>query len=593
MANTSGLSLQRLTIGYWDGVNTLVEHNISKKTEPERAENARSIKIGSLEKRGGYCTVGNDITALANYGLFTFEGDNANSKNLWRVSKVGSNSNIYYLSSTDQWTVMAGAGAGLSNADVDVTIAENNCFIVNGVDNNRYILGSDGITCTDSTTVMGHLYGSPKANKINYYKDKLYVGDFYVGSVRYKNGIMMSSKPLGIVALVDGDIASGTSTITVTDTKYIYTASDQLDVYRGGTKITTVTVTAKQEYSVTISGTTSAPLLSSDELWVKDTYGTNARVFRWATNPSSGTPVKRYDTFKLGGGANSAITMMTNIGDVMAMANKNTFMTWNDSGLTNYDSEIGCVSKKGYVKTNNILFFVDYTGVYASTGGAPKLMSSKVQDYFDGATKTGLEAAAAGVQGTSAFFAIGDVTLYNTDGSVEATKKDVCLEYNMRQENWFVHTNIPASQFIKFISSSNPGKIIFSSSKNFKIYDLFNGKTDNGDAIPFSITTSDLTLMGNSYELFAYPRFEIVEVESGNNAKAFVSLDRGQFFELHDPLNKGVNRIPVNPGTNLSTDDFSRCKKIKLRITEFSKGAFKLARLAILFTDSAEFEENT
>jgi hypothetical protein len=62
---------------------------------------------------------------------------------------------------------------------------------------------------------------------INYYNDRLYIGDYTVGSTRYKNSVMMSSPPLGILGLVDGDHAAADcgadDWITVTDTKYIYT----------------------------------------------------------------------------------------------------------------------------------------------------------------------------------------------------------------------------------------------------------------------------------------------------------------------------------------------------------------------------------
>lgn len=580
-------TLPRVTISYFDGVNTLVEHNISKKVEPEQAENARSVKIGSVEKRRGYTAVGDNINATANYGLFHFNSGNASSAKLHRISTVGTDTSVYYLNTSNVWTKFSGMGAGLTAAVADAAIAEDCCFIVNGTDNNRYI-GTDGVTVVDSSTITGHLYNSPKARKINYYKDRLYLADYNIGNIRYKNSVMMSSKPLGTVALVDGDIASGTDTITVTDTKYIYTNNDSLDIYRGGTLITTITVTAKKEYSITISGTTSVPLLSSDEIWVSGTYGTAPRVFRWATNPSSGTAVKRYDTFKMGGDLDTGITMMTNIGDVEVIANKNSLMTWNDSGAMNYDNGIGCVSSRGYAKSNNVLFFVHYTGMYATTGGESKLMSSKVQDYFDGATKTGLENAAVGVKGLSIFAAIGDVTLYNSDGSVNKTLSDVCLELNMRQQNWFIHTNVPASQFSKFIST-DPNKIVFSHDTNFKIYDFLSGTSDDNNEIPFSITTSNITLM-KDFELFAYPRYIIAEIMAGTNGKCFVSLDDGPFYELKTPLLKGVNRIVVTPQDPASKEQYARCKKIRICIKEFSKGIFKVNRLALAYNESLEFE---
>lgn len=580
------MGLQRIDIPYFEGVNTLVEHNLSKKVELDFAENARSLKIGSIEKRKGYTALGNDISATANYGLFYFKSS-ATSKYLYRAGKVAGVVSLYHLNNSDVWTALTGAGTNLASANLSSTVAEGCCFLANGSDENRYI-GTDGTTVTAATTLAttNHLYNSPKARKINYYKNRLYVADHYLGGTRIKNGVAFSSRPLGLVSLVSGDFSSGVTSINVTDTKYIY-ASDTLDVIRGGTKITQLTITAKTENAITVSAT-GADIKSSDELWVKDTYnGTAPMVFRWA-NVASGTSVQRYDTFKLAGGDANPITMLTNIGDVMVVSNNDSFMTWNDSALTSYDTEIGCVSDYGYVKANNILFFVHYTGIYATNGGEPKLISSKVQDYFDGATRSGLEIAVAGKKGLNIFFYIGDVTLYNPDGSTNKTLSNVVLEYNIRQENWFVHTGIPVHKFERYVEATDANRIVFTNKNNFKVYEFLSGTTDDGAEIPFSIESSFIT-MNKQFDRISYPREFIIETEAGNTIKPFVSIDGGQKYELGSSAQKGCAIVPVTPKE--PENQYARGRKIKLALKEFSKGSVKISRCSLIFSDTAEQED--
>jgi len=389
--------------------------------------------------------------------------------------------------------------------------------------------------------------------------------------------------PVGIVSLVAGDHPVPTTTLNVTDTKFIQ-ASDSLDVYRGATKIQTITVTNKTEDTLTVTATTSA-INSADEIWVAGTYS-GPKVFRWADNPSSGVNVKQYDTFKLTGNENDALTMMTNIGNVMVIANKNNMGIWNDSSLENYDLGIGCVSKKAYVKHMGVLFFLHYTGIYASTGGAPKLMSAKVERYLSGATKAGLEAGAMGKKGYSIFAAIGDVTLYKLDGSTENTLTDVVLEYNVRQENWYVHIGLDITEFTTYKGSTDVDRLIFVGSTGHA-YELFYGTKDNNlTEIPWRIDTKNITL-ASRFENLCYPKKIIIEAERGTGIKAFISLDNKDWYEIQGEAMKGLTVFKVTPR---SADEEARCRKIRISLREYSDRLCSISRIAIVYTESIEEE---
>ena len=413
----------------------------------------------------------------------------------------------------------------------------------------------------------------------------MYLGDYTVNDTRFKTTVLRSSYPVGIVALVDGDHDSGTTSVNVTNTKYIY-ETDSLEVYRGNSYITTLTITAKTQTAITVN-TTGENLLSSDELWVAGTYN-GPKVFRWANPTDGGTTEKQYDVFKLTGNDTSEITMMENIGDVQVIATKNHLATWNDSYLRNYDLGVGVCAKGGYVKAFGVLFFLHYTGMYATTEERPQLISSKVEKYFTGATKEGLENATLGKKNFSIFACIGDVTLYKNDGSTDKTLSDVCLEYNTRQENWYVHTNVPAEIMSRYETSLDPDRLIFAHADNFEIYDFLQGFDDNGSEIAASLTIQPLTLAAPEFEKIVYPLNAIIETEAGSSVKVFVSLDGGQFYEAQSEAQKGCSIVAIGGKHNPELQP--RCRKLSLSIREFSKRAFRLGRVSLTYLPSLESE---
>ena len=470
------------------------------------------------------------------------------------------------------------------------TFAEKCCFLVNGDNDNIYIT-DDGTTVVSSTVSTGHLYNSPKARKIKFFKNKLYLADFTVGSVRKKNGVMMSSMPVGIVSLADGDHDSGVTTIKVTDTKYI-NATDSLDVYRGNTKIETLTITAKTEDEITVNATANA-INSSDEFWVANTFNAD-KIFRWANNEAGGIAVKEYDTFYLGGSLDSRIKLFETIGDVLMIGTNDNLAIWDDYNIKGFDLGIGCVSDNGYIKSLGSLFFLGYDGIFQTSGDIPKLISAKVEKYIDGATKSGLEAAAMGRKGYSVVCAIGDVTLYNPDGSTDKTLSDVVLEYNIRTQSWYVHTGIKASEFATYISSTDVKRLEFSSTETaYKIMELFNGETDDnsGDKkeILFRMDSSNISL-SKELEKISYVYEIIIESERGSDIKCFVSLDKEPFYEIEGTARKGATIMKI---TNKDGDRTRppRCRIIKVSIRDFSKQICKVSRVALTFAPSNEEEQ--
>jgi len=602
-----------MEIPHFEGVNSLVASHVGKKVELQYAENARSDEIGSVEKRRGTILLGNDqSTASQNYAFMYFENEGSNHSGLFKVTKTTVGTYLFYLnSSTENWTNVTTVDDSIK----DWTIAEGNMFITNQYNGDRpFYIENDGATKVESnnTAITNHLYGAPKAGKINYYKDRLYMGDYMMpngDSVRIKNGIAVSSLPLGVVGFVTEDYASGVTTIAVSDTTFIRgDGTDKLDVYRGNTKIGTLTVTGKTETEITCNAT-SFVIESADELWVEDTHGDAQKIFRWPDvfGGKNQQEQKEYDSFKLSGEQNGPITMMANVGDVMVYANNQNMGIWNNLYPKSLDLGIGCCSPNGYAKALGTLWFIDYSGVYSTNGGFPRLMSAKVEKYILGARKSyvengvnrGLDHACMGRKRFSIFASIGHVDLYHEDGSLRKTLRDVVLEYNLRQENWYVHTNIDAMQFVTYFEDDDVELLAFNAAGTSHAYmntlEFLNKEAYVDDVgyeereIPFRIDTNKITL-SNQFEKINYPQEVILETTRGSSLQTFVALDRNKFYRITGDNNKGCTVLKVSR-RNHQLETEPRCRQITLSIRDFTKKPCKISRMAIIYMMTSE-EEN-
>jgi hypothetical protein len=615
MAQAAGASnVLRKEISYFDGVNSLVSSNMAKKEEIVHCENARSPMIGTIEKREGISVIGSDTAktySTNNYGLFFFNCDNVaiNGGNgaLYKFSENSGVNNFYYLNtSTMGWTTMAGLGAAVATPSkiISTCTAEGNLFIANENFATRYIK-SDGTTVVSSATSTGNLYRCPVANLINYYKGRLYVADYTDNSgIRLKNTVLMSSTQLGILALVNNDVKKGETVIPVTDNKY-FIPGETIQFYRGNTLITSGVVASVQETTITMNVKTTVDLLAADEIWVNNTFGGAGvtKVFRWVNNPSAmGVNAKDYDTFKVSGttdNSDEAINVMTNIANYMILMTNNNIAVWNSYVLQNLDLGVGCVSRQGYVKCSGSLYFLHYTGIYETAGAMPKCISTKVEKYITGATRAGLEAASAGKKGRSIFFAIGDVTLRNPDGSIEKVLKDVCLEYNIAQENWYVYTNWKINKMVTYYASANGvatdpdvlagiSEYTISASKANPIVELLDVGTflDVTSEIPFRIDTPNI-MLGSTFQMIAYPQEVHLEMERGVGMKCFVSLDLGDWYELDGEAGKGATIFKIN-SKDKNTAQPPRCRNIRLSFRHFEKQLCKISKVAVLYTITPE-----
>ena len=378
--------------------------------------------------------------------------------------------------------------------------------------------------------------------------------------------------------------------IPVTNSDYFYANSgmNQYDIYRGAAHIATVTLTSVQETTITaaISDVTFYgnynTLLSADEIWIAGTYN-GEKQYRWINNPTGvGRDVKQYDTFFLSGGDEDEITLMETIGNVLLIANKNAMCTWNDYTLQNFDLGFGCVSPNGYVKLLGTLYFIHYSGIYSTSGTMPQLLSRKIDRYIKGATRTALEQSACGFKGLSVFFTLGDVKLYNDDDSYWKTLKDCCIEYNVADQNWYVHTNVPATQFAQFLDVQGGEHCLYTSSKTgAPVKEFLIGNTDDGAEIFMRADTQVIQLLPN-VETYAMPISVITEMDRGSLTKCFISLDKGEFYELEGEVTKGISIMKIN-GIDRNAVSPPLARRIQLSYRDSSKQLNKIIQSTLVY----------
>ena len=263
------------------------------------------------------------------------------------------------------------------------------------------------------------------------------------------------------------------------------------------------------------------------------------------------------------------------------IGNKRNLAAWDDYTLQNIDLNIGCTSNRGSVKMLGTLYFLDYGGVYGTNGGLPTLLSRKVSRYIEGATKAGLENAAAGYKGLSVFFAIGDSTLYHSDGQEDRTISDVVLEYNVGDQNWYVHTEVPMSQFINYIDSEGKEQLWGTHTGSNEVSSFLEGGSDNGAAIFMRADTQEVQLT-KEFEMSSSLLSVQTEVDRGSQMKIFVSINKGRFYELQGTVKKGTSSLKIH-AIDKDMNSPVYCEKIQVSYRDSSKQRCRLNQTAIIY----------
>jgi hypothetical protein len=448
----------------------------------------------------------------------------------------------------------------------------------------------DFYTVADSTADIS---GMPWGKLAAYYKGRLYTGNIltYTGQ-RYKNLVMMSSEKVGIVSYVDGDYLASASpvTIKVTEGKYIV-PGDSLEVWRDGAQITSFQVTSKTPYSITIASL-AVDLKSSDALWVPSTYY-GRQSFKWSTLTRGITPANP-DSFPAGDDSSAEITMMDVVGNSLLVGTTNSLTSWNGTAPTTLSAEVGSIStSRGWTKLGGYLYFASSLGIYRTGGGNPEILTNPIKDYWLSAT--GLGTAVMWNWQNSVFCYIGQITVPGDDGTSEKTITNAIVEYDIIQENCYIHSYPTAITHAEEISTNGsrsgvylnitntPG--YFSNSRPSTVTWATVVTSDVGD-IPYMRVDTNWLYPNAQFEKPSYLWFIHADLLQGDGVKLFLKTDLDDWNEVGE-LRKGLNTITLaaNPTDPASSP---RCRRFKLSFRSATGKLVRLGRTAIDYTSSLE-----
>jgi hypothetical protein len=591
--------LKSVTIPGFGGVNPSMGWNVAKTSEPCRMENMRPGSVGNLETRDGIANVGMTNLALVS-SLWYFPV--AGTSGIYGYGQTDTGTKIVYLNTAGTaWNALTAAITPQHGNHLDTVVTDDRTIIAGDVAKNRQI-EKDGVTVKSSTDKDSHLYGSPIANKVNFYRSLLYLGDLTVGSSSYSTTVQFSSGKLGIAAKVSEDAPAGAVKLKVTETKYIRTdlGSEALEIRRGNELVGYVTANSSGSGYLDV-GATSVDALAGDDLWLSGTYSGD-RYHRWSGGAETGAEGKRYDTFEIPGGNGERITMMQNVGGVMAIATPSTSCYWDGSSVIPAESGVGCCSDEGYVLHMGNLFFLDYTGLYVTPGAsAPKLVSARVDRYFRAASKANLERAAVGKKGNSVFVSIGSIYLYDDDGKRDDSEiKDVCLEYDLVKDEWYVHTGVPATCFENVSFGNVLDRLIFGTDRGLPQSNysgpqrvcefLKQGQltdTDGTGTYPVSTRLDTNRMLLPSRDEACVNLGKVAAfLDAGNSLQVFTRTDDEKAWrECDGQFDKGVTFAVVKDCEGRLG---ARCRSAQFSLRSVSKGKTRISRLRAYFDDMDE-----
>lgn len=239
------------------------------------------------------------------------------------------------------------------------------------------------------------------------------------------------------------------------------------------------------------------------------------------------------------------ITAVENAGNRLLIFKNYALYRW-VYGQLEADRIIGVgTSSQDSVKTNfdiGITFFANAKGVYAYSGAAPKLISTRIQPFIDAVTDW--TTVAAGIDEQHYRLSVGDITV---NGRVY-TNAEFC--YNFLLDAWTVNTLGVRPMVYAQMPGTYPTQRLYFGSTDGRTYLMNDTTSDNTAKIAAEFISKEYLLNFPNrtnftwLDVFALPRVE---------ALAFYDLDRlNQFQELGALTQRITNfRIPTRECNSL------------------------------------------
>lgn len=360
---------------------------------------------------------------------------------------------------------------------------------------------------------------------------------------------------VGGVIHLDGSSSSCMS--STNGTTWNVTTAPAPDAVTTGAVMYIPVVFQDRVYALGSNSTVSGGIFSSAPFFNKVFFSSlpainDANAITWAAE----------DNFDLNPDDNDAITGGENNGNRLLIFKRNAMYRWT-FGQVEADKIIGVgTSAMESVRTNfdiGVTFFANPKGVFAYSGGRPKLISRKIQQYIDAVPSTSWQDVCAEVDDDHYYLSVGDITVFGK------TITNAVLVYHISLDAWTIFSLADRpTVFARMIAQSGSTSSIYFGTTTGKVFKFLDGNDDGGVTIATEFVSKEYVL--------SYPKrtnLKWVDVFSDNRgrAAAFYDLDRlNQFDELGSLEYRITNlRVPTR-----------ECNTVRIKIADNSAAAHSI-----------------
>ena len=451
------------------GQNSEVNPLIMAEGETELMLNATTDKLGSWQKRlgtrmfGNQSVSGKDILGLHHYSDFagkTFEpliviNDSTNT-----------NSDIFRIVKTQ-------LNGAITTATTTITVDGTSLFASSGnIEIEGDLITYTGKTATTLTGVTG-ITNSHADNSIVRQWKITNADDTQGKKARFANFLDRAIRLNGSNAMKAYNGSTWETTGNPINPNKAATASTYIEVFQsrvftaGGSSHPDRLYASSLPSTAPATGETTGSITWSTGTQIIDKVGSTG--FYIDINPEDG----------------QNITGLERNGNLLLIFKERSLYTW-DGNSTQADVlvDIGAISQEAITTINNITFFLGRSkknlGIYAFTGGYPKLISRKIKRWLDNINQANLVDIVSGADEDHVYFYVGNIIFSNDSIYGTRTFNNVWLVYTLSQDSWSIYDDLHAQAFGYFVSSK--AELLVFGDNTGKTFEIGRGQTDdNGE----------------------------------------------------------------------------------------------------------------
>lgn len=251
--------------------------------------------------------------------------------------------------------------------------------------------------------------------------------------------------------------------------------------------------------------------------------------------------------------------------DAMAVYYGNNYF---NQELVTVSNDIGCVSAKTVVEVGSVLFWLGQNDVYVYAGGEPQPVGERVRGYLRRINSAAVDRCTAFTDGIRYYLCL---CLDN------ATEPNLRLVYDPRYGRW----RVPAEDE-EYTYAARLNNVTYAGDASGQVWKPLDGDTDDGSAIPWSLTTGPKDEGWPEAEKTYLELHLQGEFRGGTTLKTWISQrDQGENFTevAYDPTTQADYGLNYNVIIPLDTVDMTRKSRFRLTGT----GRVKIERMQRYF----------